>query len=270
MQGKDYYDVRKAAHCRAGPRIAKHCLAMHSKARLSMDFKRKRIRGQNQRVRRTWQTKEGYEIRWRKEAWGVTLPSRYQALIRTLTPCRDDLRPGIDFVDVHRKLIKTLKAATDLCEQHYHQWSKATEVTSLHALKELFGGHTPVGCPVWAATRLNRRIYDYLTDGRPARQRKDDDECEIDPSSPTQAEPPSVLPVETIPAPPVKEEGRKRSLKTPINLTDPSAVLPAKVRGKGRKRRVAKRTKKSSKRTAVPASSTTERSRSSRKTKSKH
>jgi len=51
-----------------------------------MQFKRKRLRGQNQKVRRTWLSAEGYRIVWRKEVCGVRWPARFQATVRTIIP----------------------------------------------------------------------------------------------------------------------------------------------------------------------------------------
>jgi len=44
-----------------------------------MEFVRKKKRGQNQKVRRTWFSQEGYRIVWRKEVCGVRVPARFQA-----------------------------------------------------------------------------------------------------------------------------------------------------------------------------------------------
>ncbi len=60
-----------------------------------MEFVRKKKRGQNQTVRRTWFSEEGYRIIWRKEVYGVHVPARSQACVRTLVPYSDgQLRPG--------------------------------------------------------------------------------------------------------------------------------------------------------------------------------
>ena len=116
-----------------------------------MEFVRKKKRGQSQKVRRTWFSDEGYRIVWRKEVYGVCVPARFQACVRTLVPYSDgELRPMWDFVNHKRRLIKTLKAAEEECEKHKRLWTKACEATGIRALKELFGA----GCP--AAYRCGR------------------------------------------------------------------------------------------------------------------
>lgn len=256
-----------------------------------MEFIRKKKKGQDQKVRRSWFTEEGYRIIWRCEYRGVQIPARYQACVRTLIPYSDgELRPGWDFVNRERRLIKTLKAAQEECEQHYRLWTKATEVTGIRALKELFGGHIPIGFPAWVETKLNRRIYDILSDSRPVRQRADyeEEECEAAPDDLIRTSDSSASPTEVMPSAPTlassaEEKGHKRlksaskasSRKTTTDSTDPSVAPLATARGKGRKRPAAKRTRKSSKRTGKRAASTTDslltdakHSRNSRKSKS--
>ena len=75
-----------------------------------MEFVRKKKRGQNQKVRRTWFSEEGYRIVWRKEVYGVRVPARFQACVRTLIPYSGgELRQMWDFVNHKRRLIKTLR-----------------------------------------------------------------------------------------------------------------------------------------------------------------
>ena len=77
-----------------------------------MEFVRRRKRGQDKKVRRTWFSEEGYRIIWRKEVHGVCVPARFQACVRTLIPYSDgELRQMWDFVNHKRRLIKTLTAA---------------------------------------------------------------------------------------------------------------------------------------------------------------
>lgn len=134
-----------------------------------MEFVRKKKRGQNHKVRRTWFSEEGYRIVWRKAVYGVRVPARFQACVRTLVPYSGgELRPMWDFVNRNRRLIKTLKAAEEECEKHKRLWMKACEATGIRALKELFGGRLPLGLPLWARKRLDRRLYAILTDHRPS------------------------------------------------------------------------------------------------------
>ena len=122
-----------------------------------MKFIRKKIRGQNQKIRRTWLSKEQYRIVWRKEVHGVQVPARFQATVRTILPNGEMW----DFVG--RRLFKTFSAAQEACEKHERLWTKAAEVTSIRGLQELFG-KVPLGFPAWAKSKLNRKVYGLLMD----------------------------------------------------------------------------------------------------------
>ena len=263
-----------------------------------MEFVRKKKRGQNQKVRRTWFSEEGYRIIWRKEVWGVRVPARFQACVRVLVPCNGgELRPIWDFVNRDRRLMKTLKAAEDECEKHNRLWTKACEAAGIRALKELFGGKLPLGLPLWTRKKLDRRLYAILTDNRPAKQRDEEDEsctASLSPPSdapglggPTRISDSSASPTgpgkETdTPASPAEDKGRSTTRRTrrarskDTATSDASAVPSAREAGRGRKKPAAKPTRKPSKRTARRKTSTcdsstsgTKRSRSSRKTRSK-
>ena len=119
-----------------------------------MNFRRKRIRGQNQRNRRTWLSGD-YRIVWRREICGVRVPARFQATVRTILPNGEIW----DFVG--RRLFKTLSAAQEACLKHQQLWTKAAEATGIRGLRELFG-KVPLGFPAWAKSKLNRRVYDLL------------------------------------------------------------------------------------------------------------
>ena len=163
-----------------------------------MNFVRRKKRGQNQKVRRTWLSDEGYRIVWRKEVCGVRVPARFQACVCTLIPCGDNLRPMWDFVSRGRRLMKTLRAAEDECEKHKRLWTKACETTSVRALKELFGGKLPLGFPLWTKNKMDRRLYAILTDNRPTKYRNDEeDEPCTESSSPTSDAPGPGGPFET-------------------------------------------------------------------------
>ena len=139
-----------------------------------MEFVRKKKRGQNQKVRKTWFSEEGYRITWRKEVYGVQVPARYQACVRMLVPYSDgQLRPVWDFVNRSHRLIKTLKMAEKECEKHKRLWTKAIEAAGVRALKELFG-KLPFGLPLWTRKKLNRRLYTILTNNQPAKYRNDE------------------------------------------------------------------------------------------------
>ena len=144
-----------------------------------MEFVRKKKRGQSQKVRRTWFSEEHYRITWRKEVCGVRIPARFQACVRVLVPYSDGpLRPMWDFVNRNRRLIKTLKAAEEECERHKRLWERACQATGIRALKELFGGKLPLGLPLWARKKLDRRLYAILIDNRPMMKNRDDEEDE--------------------------------------------------------------------------------------------
>ena len=137
-----------------------------------MKFVRKRKRGQDKKVRRTWFSEEGYRIVWRKEVHGVCVPARFQACVRTLIPYSGgELRQMWDFVNHKRRLIKTLAAAQEECEKHQRLWAKAGEAGGVRALRELFGGKLPTGLPLWARKKMDRRLYAILTDNRPVKYR---------------------------------------------------------------------------------------------------
>jgi hypothetical protein len=263
-----------------------------------MEFVRKKKRGQNQKVRRTWFSEEGYRIVWRREVYGVRVPARFQACVRFLVPCSDgQLRPMWDFVSFHRRLMKTMKAAQEECEKHRHLWTKACEATGIRALKDLFGGKLPSGLPLWARKRMDRRLYAIVTDNRPDKYRTNDEEeepcaessspaydvpgpggptrtseCFASPTEATSESPTPVSPAEGKDGSTTRRTRRARSKDT--ETSDASAAPSAKEAGKGRKKPAGRRTKAVSKRPAKRKANTTgssdsakPRSRGSRKTK---
>ena len=148
-----------------------------------MEFRRVRKRGQRQKATRTWLSDDHcYRILWRREVHGVRVPARFQATAIVLIPYSDGtLRQSWDFVNRHRRLLKTLKAAEEECEKHKHLWARACEATSLRAIKELFGGKLPLGLPLWVRKKLDRRLYAILIDNRPMKYRDDeeDESCTV-------------------------------------------------------------------------------------------
>jgi len=264
-----------------------------------MEFRRRKKRGQNQKVRRTWFSEEGYRIVWRREVYGVRVPARFQACVRVLVPYSDgQLRPMWDFVNRNRRLIKTLKAAEEECEKHKRLWTKACEATGVRALKGLFGGKLPSGLPVWARKKLDRRLLAVLADNRPSKHRTDDEEDESrpensqpasdasGPADPTSTSDASALPTEvpsetrTTASPAEENEpsatrATRRARLKATNTDASSPAPPAESRAKGQKKPAARRTGESSKRAGRRKTSSTnspgsgaKRSRSSRKTKS--
>lgn len=264
-----------------------------------MDFRRKKKRGQNQKVRRTWFSAEGYRIVWRREVYGVRVPARFQACVRVLVPYSDGtLHQMWDFVNRNRRLMKTLKAAEEECERHQRLWLKACEATGIRALRDLFRGRLPLGLPLWARKKMDRRLYAILTDNRPGKYRTDDEKDEScteslsapsdapGPAGPTRTSDSSALPAEATsetdtPASPAGGKAESTTRRThrvrskDTATSDASTVPNAEGAAKARKKPVAKRTRKSSKHTAKRKKTTTDssasgekRSRGSRKRKS--
>ena len=177
-----------------------------------MNFRRKRIKGQNKKDRRTWLSDGGYRIVWRKEVYGVRVPARFQATVRTILP------NGQMWDFVGRRLFKTMTAAQEACEKHQALWAKAAEATGVRQLQELFG-KVPLGFPAWVKSKLNRKVYGLLMDTSAA-EHEDDEPCEPSlltdadrPGDSTRALHPVVAPAE----PPVSEPdkpARKRTAKS--------------------------------------------------------
>lgn len=142
-----------------------------------MEFKRKKKRGVNRKVYRIWLSREGYRITWRKEVFGVSVPTRFQACVRTLVP--GNFEAGYtemwDFVNNSRRLYKTMKAAVADCERHARLWSRIVRCTGIRAVRELFG-REPREVPKWASTVMDRRIFEMLMDTRPRRKSDEDEE----------------------------------------------------------------------------------------------
>jgi hypothetical protein len=202
-----------------------------------------------------------------------------------------------DFTDPARRLFKTRGKAEESCEKHKRLWTKACEATGVRALKELFG-KLPLGLPMWARKKMDRRLYAILIDNRPGKYRssdEDDEPCTESsqlasdapgPGGPTRTSDCSVSPTDVlsetaIPASPAEGKAgstprrTRRARSKAASTSDASTVPPAEAAGIARKKPAAKRTAKSSKRTATRKMGTTgsstsgvRRSRNSRKTKS--
>jgi hypothetical protein len=249
-----------------------------------MEFVRRKKRGQNHKVRRTWFSEEGYRIVWRKEVHGVRVPARFQTCVRVLVPYSDgELRQMWDFVNHKRRLIKTLAAAQEECEKHYRLWVQACEATGIRALKELFGGKLPSGLPVWARKKLDRRLYAILTDNRPSVKYRDDEEDESctessqpasdapGPGGPIKTTDSSASPTEATsetatPASPAEDKAESTTRRTRraqskgTSMSDASTAPPAppaEEAAKARKKPAARRTGKASTRTAKRKTSMT-------------
>jgi len=96
---------------------------MLHKSGLTVNFKRRKIKGQSQKTRRTWFSREEYRIIWRNEVFGVTVPPGFQATVKiTLN--------GEMWDFIAKSRYRTFKAAQAACEKHYALWVKAIEFKS--------------------------------------------------------------------------------------------------------------------------------------------
>ncbi len=152
-----------------------------------MEFVRKKKRGQNGKVQRTWFSEEGYRVFWRKERYGVALTPAYMACVRVVVPnvgqdvhslpAGERVMPKTemmwDFVDRHHHLHKKMKTAQEACEKHKRVWTKACEATGIRGLVEIFG-KVPSCFPLWVRKLLPRKVLEVLT--RPPNLTYDDDE----------------------------------------------------------------------------------------------
>ena len=112
-----------------------------------------------------------------------------------------------DFVNRGRRLIKTLQAAQDECEKHKRLWMQACQATGVRALKELFGGKLPMGLPLWARKKMDRRLYAILIDNRPMKYRHDEEaESCTESLSPASDAPGPGGPFSSSPTEPVRED----------------------------------------------------------------
>lgn len=195
-----------------------------------MEFVRKKLKGQNQKVRRTWLSEDGYRIIWRREAFGIELPPAFQATVRMVLPQGNEMW---DFVG--RPLYKTMKAAQEACQKHQRLWSKTIEASGVRALQELFG-KVPSGCPVWAKPKLNRKLYGLLMDNHAGKR------CELDLESPTKTSACSAGPTGVIATAPGPASPAEELALLTTGLAE-SVEPPAKER----KQRASRRTAKSSK-----------------------
>ena len=145
-----------------------------------MEFKRKKKRGVNRKVCRVWLNTEGYRIIWRKEVFGVSVPARYQACVRTIVPgCFEEGSTEMwDFVNPKKRLYRSIKAAVADCERHQRRWARITRCTGIRVVRDLFGGREPRGIPKWVVPLLDCRLFEMFMNARPKRSRNDDENFE--------------------------------------------------------------------------------------------
>ena len=250
-----------------------------------MQFKRKRLRGQNQKVRRTWLSPEGYRIVWRKEVCGVRVPTRFQATVRTIIPnyggSEGQSFEMWDFTDLAHRLFKTRGKAEESCERHCRLWTKACEATGVRQLTEIFG-RLPSGYPAWVCKKLSRKVYQLLTRPRLAKHQEEDETCSESlpdasgPSGHIGTSDISALPTEPVSetptlASPAEGKGRpmtRTTRRAPSKATstgESSTAPPAEAMAKGRNKPAAKHTARQSKPSAKRRPSTTTSSTSAGK-----
>ncbi len=249
----------------------------------TMDFVRKKKRGQNKKVQRTWYSEENYRIFWRKEVYGVALPPRFMATVRVMVPnFSQDLHSlpeaerataisflSWDFVDHQHHLYKTLKTAQDACERHKRLWTKAIEATGIRGIVEIFG-KVPSAIPTWVRKKLSRKVHEVLT--RPPNISYEDEveACLPEPTSPAGVEPSRPDPIAISPtlwqstagsedpatstpvSPAEAEDGSttrktRRARSSSTTAVKPFPVPPAEGPAKAPKKPAAKPTKRQSK-----------------------
>ena len=235
-----------------------------------MDFKRKKKRGESQKVRRYWFSEEKYRIVWRCEVHGVQVVPRYQACVRTIIPNYSGIEGQSfemwDFTDSKHRLFKVLGKAQESCERHHRLWERACEATGVRGLIEIFG-NLPSGIPLWARKKLPRKLYEILSRPRSVKYRDEEEECEPDHNDPTRTSACSALPTDVTPAGPIpalpaevkdgseKSKNQATGSKTRRAKRTPAAPS-AEETAKAPKKRAVKRTKKPSKRTGRKTPST--------------
>lgn len=230
-----------------------------------MKFIRKRKRGQNKKVQRSWYSDEGYRIVWRKQVHGVTVPARYSACVRSFVPNyggkKGENHEIWDFVD--RRLFKTMKTAEAACAKHHRLWTKACDASGVRGLQELFG-RLPTSLPLWVQKKMNRKALAVLMAPRNCKFVDEDEACDMTPAG-CEPNPSDPIATSTITASPsigiadistpvspataeVKSTTRKtRRARSKATVTEePSPAKPATARAKVRAKRASKRTAKSS------------------------
>jgi len=250
-----------------------------------MQFVRKKQRGQNQKVRRTWLSEEGYRIVWRKEVHGVRVPARFQVTVRTIIPNYGGVEGESfemwDFTDLAHRLFKTRGKVEESCERHRRSWSKACEATRIRGLLDIFG-KLPNSFPAWVRKKLDCKVYELLTRPRLRKHQEEDETCSE--SLPDASGPSGHIGTSDISALPTEPESETRTLASPAegkgrsmtrttrrapskatSIDDSSTAPPAEAMAKGRNKPAAKHTARQSKPSAKRRPSTTTSSTSAGK-----
>lgn len=93
----------------------------------TMQFSRKKLRGQDQRTAKTWKDESGcYRITWISQYMGVQVTPHYQACVRTVAP------DGFIYWDFAGRQgpYRKLQAAIDACEKHRKAWNHALKLAN--------------------------------------------------------------------------------------------------------------------------------------------
>ncbi len=234
-----------------------------------MKFKRRKKRGQNQKVSKYWFCEEGYRIVWRTEICGVKVPARFHACVRAVVPCYGgrECEPFEmwDCVSNKPRLYKTLKAAEEDCERHRRKWAEACEATGVRGLTEIFG-RLPTTIPLWAKKKLPRKVYDILT--RPRSANHVEDECEPGSEGSSRTLDCSISPSDVMPANlPIASKAEGRAQNRNLTSSQPFPTSAKSSDAKSAKKAIKARKKPTGK--PKPLTTAMNSSIGSRTTKSK-
>jgi hypothetical protein len=174
-----------------------------------------------------------YHITWRSMACGVHVSPGFRVTFLCYTPGNF---PGgrseiWTFVDLEKRVFKTMKKAVEVCNQHSQSWDKAVQCPSMRALKSLFDGRRPSDIPVWVYNHLDRNILSVLMDNNVRKTREEEDDIEYFETD--------FIPE---PEPEVKAEKKvKKKTRSKKPVSGLSVVLPTKRKqradkGKARKK----------------------------------
>lgn len=132
------------------------------------------------KVRKDWLSTKPtrYRITWRREAFGIKVPARFQAVVLCCIP--GNFEGGKTeiwaFVDNNKRLFRTMKKAVEACERHYRIWEKVLQCPSMRAVRSLFEGRKPNEIPKWIYGHIERRILAVLMDNTAHRYSEEEDD----------------------------------------------------------------------------------------------
>jgi hypothetical protein len=163
-------------------------------------------------------------------ACGANIPAGFRTTFLCYTPGNF---PGgrfemWAFVDLEKRVFKTMKKAVEVCEQHSRSWEQALQCPSMRALKTLFNGRKPSEIPIWIYNHLDRNILSVLMDNNARKSREEEDEIEY-------------FKTDFIPEPEPEVKAEKKAQRKKAT-SDLSVVLPTKRKeradkGKPRKKK---------------------------------